>query len=189
MNSIITANMPNLRSGAKNKVAPEHHGSFAHQNGVFSTNKKRQQEELLNAGGSTRFQIIKEDECQKGFWLHSGFLLLEVQEQKKQSEQHQVRYANLLGRHQSLLLKVSNPKDLVARAMNLPFEAVGEFDGSDVVRNTEKKRKNRVTKFVALTLMQSSFYDGLVREEILKQAKTYFREEVYSPWKIAHCMD
>jgi hypothetical protein len=48
-----------------------------------------------------------------------------------------------------------NPKDLVAWTINLTFHDVGEFDGSDIVSNsTEKKRKNRVTKFVALTLMQ-----------------------------------
>jgi hypothetical protein len=53
-----------------------------------------------------------------------------------------------------------DPKDLVARAINLPFDDVGKFDGSDIVSNTEKKRKNRVTKFVTLTLMQSGFYGG-----------------------------
>jgi hypothetical protein len=116
-------------------------------------------------------------------------LLLEVQTQKKQSKQLQARYANLSGQHQSLLLKVSNPEDLVARAMNLPFEDVGEFDGSDVVSDTENQRKNRVFKFVKLTLMQTDFFGGLVRKEILKQAKTYFREEVYLPWKIPWCMD
>jgi hypothetical protein len=68
-------------------------------------------------------------------------------------EQLQARYANLLGQHQSLLLKVTNPKDLVAWVMNLPYDDGIEFDGSDAVSNTEKKRKNRVAKFVALTLM------------------------------------
>jgi hypothetical protein len=37
--------------------------------------------------------------------------------------------------------------------------------------------------------MQTDFFGGLMRQEILKQAKTYFLEEVYSPWKIARCMD
>jgi hypothetical protein len=84
---------------------------------------------------------------------------------------------------------VLNPKDLVAGAMNLPFEDVGEFDGSDVVSDTGNKRKNRVTKFVKLTLMQTDFFGGLICQEILKQAKQYFRDEVYSPWKITWCMD
>jgi hypothetical protein len=32
--------------------------------------------------------------------------------------------------------------------MKLPFEDAGEFDGSDVVSDTEKQRKIRVLKFV-----------------------------------------
>jgi hypothetical protein len=78
-----------------------------------------------------------------------------------------------------------NPKDLVAWAKNLPFDDVGEFDGSDVVSDTEKKRKNRVTKFLTLTFMQSCFYGRLVFKEILEQANTFFCEEVYLP----RCMD
>jgi hypothetical protein len=37
--------------------------------------------------------------------------------------------------------------------------------------------------------MQTEFFDGLVPSEILKQAKRYLKEEVYSPWKILRCMD
>jgi hypothetical protein len=46
-----------------------------------------------------------------------------------------------------------------------------------------------VQKLVANVLMQTTFFDGLFRAKILKQAKRFFKEEVYSPWKILWCMD
>jgi hypothetical protein len=35
-----------------------------------------------------------------------------------------------------------------------------------------------------MMLTQSKFFDGLVRNEIVKQAKSIIREEEYTPWKI-----
>jgi hypothetical protein len=63
-NSIILTiiKMPNFQSGAKYKVAPEHHGHHAHQNDIFLTCKRCQQEELLGSGRSTRFQTSQVNE-------------------------------------------------------------------------------------------------------------------------------
>jgi hypothetical protein len=33
-------------------------------------------------------------------------------------------------------------------------------------------------------LTQSYFFDGLVRNDVVKQAKSIIREEQYTPWKI-----
>jgi hypothetical protein len=38
-------------------------------------------------------------------------------------------------------------------------------------------------------LTQSKFFDGLVRNEIIKQAKGIIREETYTPWKILRLKD
>jgi hypothetical protein len=68
-NSILTINnMPNLQSGAKYKVAPEHHGRHAHPSGVFSINKRHQQEELLSLGqvGQLASKLVKLMSIKKG---------------------------------------------------------------------------------------------------------------------------
>jgi hypothetical protein len=38
-------------------------------------------------------------------------------------------------------------------------------------------------------LTQTQFFDGLVRNEMLKQAKSVIREEIYTPWKILRLKD
>ena len=78
---------------------------------------------------------------------------------------------------------------LLTHAINLPFIDSSEFDGSDVVEDSAIVKRKRVQKLVANVLMQTQFFEGLIRIELLKQAKRYFKEEVFSPWKILHCMD
>jgi hypothetical protein len=57
---------------------------------------------------------------------------------------------------------------LATRAINLPFNDSTSFDGTDIVNDSEKRRKVKVEKFVA-TLMESNFFHGLVRAEIIQQ--------------------
>jgi hypothetical protein len=60
---------------------------------------------------------------------------------------------------QTHLLSSRNPEDL-------PFNDSTSFDGTDVVNDTDKRRKIKVEKFVA-TLINTKFcYDGLVCLEI-----------------------
>jgi hypothetical protein len=100
----------------------------------------------------------------------------------------EAKYTELLHRHQTYLLKTSNPIDLAVRAINLPFIDGQHFDGSDVLDDSEKKQGKKVRTFVT-TIMGEGFFGGQVRQEIIKQTKVYIREEVYSPWKITRLMD
>jgi hypothetical protein len=101
-------------------------------------------------------------------------LLYQVRDDKKILQDLQARNAELSVRHQSMFLKAGNPNDLVAQAINLPFDNVLEFDGSGMVSSAGEKTKNQVTQFVSLFLIQSAFFGGLLWNEILKQAKTFF---------------
>jgi hypothetical protein len=71
---------------------------------------------------------------------------------------------------------MQDPKSLITRTLNLPFKIAREFDGSDAQEDTN-------------FLMQIKFFCGLLRSKILKQAKQYFKEEVFTPWKMLCCMD
>jgi hypothetical protein len=62
-------------------------------------------------------------------------------------------------------------KGLVLRAINLPFDEVEDFDESDaVIADTNMKKQKKVQQFVTM-LTQSKFFYGLIRNEIIKQAK------------------
>jgi hypothetical protein len=101
----------------------------------------------------------------------------------------QQKYNDLLERHQSLIIQTMDPKGLVLRAINLPFDHLEDFDGLDaVIGDTYVKKQKKVTKFVTM-LTQSNFLDGLVRNEIVKQAKSIIRDEQYTPWKILRLKD
>jgi hypothetical protein len=82
----------------------------------------------------------------------------------------QKKYDDLLLRFQTYLAKTQDPKALITRAINLPFNDATEFDGSDAVVDSVIIRRKKVQKLVANVLMQTDFYDGLFRAEILKQA-------------------
>jgi hypothetical protein len=56
--NFITNQMPAKRSGTKYTVGPEHHGRYAHQNGVFS--KKKKTREFWTQRRATRFQTKKD---------------------------------------------------------------------------------------------------------------------------------
>jgi hypothetical protein len=64
------------------------------------------------------------------------------------------------------------PKGLVLLAINLPFDDREGFDGSDAFTAlTPIKKQKKLTKFVTM-LTHSKVLDGLVIQEILKQAKS-----------------
>jgi hypothetical protein len=89
----------------------------------------------------------------------------------------QERYNDLLRRHQSLLLNTMYAKGLVSRAINLPFDQVNEFDGSDaVITDTNIKRQKKVRQFGTL-LTQSKFFDGLVRNDIASKQKLSYEKK------------
>ena len=99
------------------------------------------------------------------------------------------KYNDLLKRHQRLILQIEDPKLLVSRAINLPFDNAEEFDGSDaVIAETKIKKQKKLRQFVSM-LTQTLFFDGLVRNEMLRQAKAIIREETHEPWKILRLKD
>jgi hypothetical protein len=100
----------------------------------------------------------------------------------------QEKYDLLTKRHQLLVADSMDPKSLTSRALNLPFKNSEQFDGSDVVLTPKLKQKKAET-FVRNVLMQSNFMDGLIRDEIIKQAKRHIRETDYAPWKILRLKD
>jgi hypothetical protein len=74
------------------------------------------------------------------------------------------KFDDLHLRYQTYLAKMQDPKELIMHAINLPFN-----DASN--------------------LKATQFFDGLLPSKILKPAKQYFKEEVFTPWKILCCMD
>jgi hypothetical protein len=100
----------------------------------------------------------------------------------------QTNHDDMQIRLQHYLLQSHTPKNLATRAINLPFDDSTSFDGTGIVDDSEKRRKVKVEKFVAM-LMQSDFNNGLVRLEIIRQVKKYYRDEIYCPWKILRVMD
>ncbi len=52
----------------------------------------------------------------------------------------------------------------------------------------DKKKKKQVEQFVGI-IMDTCFFHGLVRKEILRRVSTYLREEVFSPWALLKEMD
>jgi hypothetical protein len=69
----------------------------------------------------------------------------------------QQRYDDLLKRNQSLILQTLDAKGLVSHAINLPYNEVEDFDGSDaVITDTNIKKQKKVKQFVTM-LMQSRF--------------------------------
>jgi hypothetical protein len=78
---------------------------------------------------------------------------------------------------------------LITHAINLPFNDACKSDGSDTVVGSVTIIRRKAQKLVSNVLMQTKFFDGLVCSEILKQAKRCFKEEVFTPWKMLHCMD
>jgi hypothetical protein len=85
-------------------------------------------------------------------------------------------------------LKTNDTIALTVRAINLPFVDSVEFDGSDVLNDSEKKQQKKVRAYVTM-LMGEGFFDGHVRREIIKQVKLLIRETTYAPWRIARLMD
>jgi hypothetical protein len=58
-----------------------------------------------------------------------------------------------------------NAKGLVSRAINLPFDEVEEFDGSDaVIADTNIKKEKKVQQFVTM-LKQSKFFYLIIGKE------------------------
>jgi hypothetical protein len=101
----------------------------------------------------------------------------------------QQKYNDLVRRHQNLIIRIEDPKGLVTRAINLPFDNAEEFDGSDAcVDDTKIKKDKKLKKFVEM-LTQTNYLEGRVRDEILVQAKCIIREEIYTPWKILRLKD
>jgi hypothetical protein len=84
---------------------------------------------------------------------------------------------------------MQDPMALITRAITLPFNNACQFDGSDAVVDSVVIKKKKVQKLVAKVLLKANFFDGLVQSKILKQAKRYFKEEVFTPWKMLRCMD
>jgi hypothetical protein len=134
---------------------------------------------------------ILAEESRRNDELQSKYtnLLTQVEAPKVALRKLQKSYDDLLLRFQTHLAKTQDPMALITRAINLPFNDTGEFDGSDAVVDSDIVKRRKAKKLVANVLMQTKFFDGLVRCEILKQAKRYFKEEVYTPWKILRCMD
>jgi hypothetical protein len=116
-------------------------------------------------------------------------LLTQVEEPKQAIRKLQKKYDDLLSRYQTHLAKTQDLMALITHAINLPFNDACEFNGSDAVVDSDIAKRRKAKKLVANVLMQTQLFNGLVRCEILKQAKRYFKEEVYSPWKILRCMD
>jgi hypothetical protein len=100
----------------------------------------------------------------------------------------EARYTDLLHRHQTYLLNTNNSVDLSVRAINLPFVDKNEFDGSDVLNDSEKKQEKKVRTYVRM-LMGEAFFGGHVRREMIRQVKILLRETTYAPWRIARLMD
>jgi hypothetical protein len=65
----------------------------------------------------------------------------QVRDDKKNFHDLQARHAELSVRHQSLLLKAGNPNDLVAQAINLPFDDVVKFDGSTLSAVPRRRKR------------------------------------------------
>jgi hypothetical protein len=65
----------------------------------------------------------------------------------------------------SLIIQMMNAKGLVSRAINLPFDEVEEFDGSDaVIADTNIKKEKKVQQFVTM-LKQSKFFYLIIGKE------------------------
>jgi hypothetical protein len=90
------------------------------------------------------------------------------------------KYGSLLERHQDLLKRQSeSPKELTIQAIkSVPNKS----------KDLEKKKQKQVEHFVSF-IMDSSFFDGLVRKEILRRVNTHLREDVFSPWALLKEMD
>jgi hypothetical protein len=74
----------------------------------------------------------------------------------------EAKYNGLLDRHQTYLLKASSPIDLTVRAINLPFVDGHEFDGFDVLKDSEKKQEKKVSAFVTMIMGEGFFMDTFV---------------------------
>jgi hypothetical protein len=85
-------------------------------------------------------------------------------------------------------LKILSPINLTIRAINLPFVDGHKFDGSDVLKDSEKKQEKKVRAYVTMLVGEDFFYGHLCRE-MVKQVKYLIQSTVYAPWKIARLMD
>jgi hypothetical protein len=107
-------------------------------------------------------------------------LLIQVEVQKLAFSKLQKKYDDWVLRYQTYLAKAQDPMLLLTRAINLPFKDAREFDGTDAVNDSAIIKRKKAQKLVVNVLMQTQFFDGLVWTKILKQAKRYFKEEVFS---------
>jgi hypothetical protein len=57
----------------------------------------------------------------------------------------EAKYTGLFDWHQTYLLKISSPIDLIAGLIDLPFVDGHKFDGSDVLKDSEKKQEQKVS--------------------------------------------
>jgi hypothetical protein len=55
--------------------------------------------------------------------------------------------------------------------------------------DTEMKKQRRVRKYVNEVIFQSGFMEGMVRNEMIRSVIRFYRQQIYSPWKILHEMD
>jgi hypothetical protein len=89
---------------------------------------------------------------------------------KSQHDSLLKKYEQLVANHQQLLLDQEHPDKLCLLAINPP---------SSLRRDTEKKKKKRISKFVSI-LMDRNFSNGETFQEILNQSIQFLRDEVYS---------
>jgi hypothetical protein len=88
------------------------------------------------------------------------------------------KYEQLLAGHQQLLMDQECPDKLCLLAINPP----------SVHRDTEKKKKNRISKLISI-LMDRNYCNGATFQEIVKQAIDFIRKDVYSEPNILRQMD
>jgi hypothetical protein len=88
--------------------------------------------------------------------------LSELSKELEDPRRLQQKYNDLQKRYQSLILETMDSKGLVSRAINLPFDGLNEFDGSDaVIDDTLVKRQKKVTKFVTMLTQTLFLTDSL----------------------------
>jgi hypothetical protein len=88
------------------------------------------------------------------------------------------KYEQLVAGHQQLLMDQECSDKLCLLAINPP----------SVHRDTEKKKKNRISKLISI-LMDRNYCDGATFQEIVRQAITFIRKDVYSEHNILRQMD
>jgi hypothetical protein len=104
-----------------------------------------------------------------------------VRDAQKYRTSLQCKYDKLLEEHQTALTSNQNEsaEELVLRAIHPPVS---------VNFNSVKQKKKRVSMFVRM-IMQTTFLEGYLHQEIVDQVTVFIRENVYTPWNILREMD